>query len=163
MKILFILSILLFVFTGYSQQRLKEYTALNEINYKVGDTVRLGLGSGAQGSFVYLQLGGWMAGSTIQSIPSSYSNLNLVIKKIKKGSLNGIAKVWFVVDGGNITNYNLFIDEAIQVCEVLPCLENPVTVVEDKFEKLKKLKELFDMGVLTEDEYNSEKKKLLDN
>jgi hypothetical protein len=133
------------------------------VNYKIGDTVKLGLGSGVQGSFVFLQIGGWMAGSTNQHLPSTYSNLNLIIKKIKKATFKGGEKVWFVVDGGNITNYNLFIDDAIQVCEVVPCLEKTSVTKDDKFDKLKKLKELFDSGALTEEEYNSEKKKILSN
>ncbi|MGZ3820985.1 MAG: SHOCT domain-containing protein, partial [Mucilaginibacter sp.] len=68
--------------------------------------------------------------------------------------------------GGNITNYTLTIDDAIQACEVVPCANNtPTTTViqqsDDKFDKLKKLKALLDSGAISQSEYNEQKKKLL--
>jgi len=146
---------------SFSQERLKEYTAINGITYREKDTLTLGLGSGAQGSFVYVEIGGWAA-TPGAGLGAGYGNLNLTIKKIKKFKFKGAEKVTFVVGGGNITNYNVYIDEAIQVCEVVPCLEPASTVKQDdKFDKLKKLKELYDAGVLTEQEFNTEKAKLL--
>lgn len=161
MKKLFTFLFIVFVSFSYGQ-RLDSYEASNGIVYKPGDTVQLGLGSGLQGTFVHLQLGGWMAGEPTQ-IGANYSNLGVVVKKIKKRKLKGVEKVFFVVGGGNITNYNLMIEEAIQVCEVTPCpnKEGAVVVKDDKYDKLAKLKKLYDEGVLTKEEFETEKSKIL--
>lgn len=156
--------LLLLLVTGFAnaQERLSEYKASNEITYKEGDTIQLGRGSGIQGTFVYLKVAGWAAGSATQ-IGSAYGGLNVTIKKIKKATFKGGTKIYFTVGGGNITNYSLEIEEAIASCEVKDCIKPKLTVVSqsDKYDKLKKLKDLLVDGTLTEDEYNIEKKKLL--
>lgn len=156
--------LLLLLFTSFCfGQRLTEYKASNGITYKEGDTIKLGMGSGNRGSFVYLQIGGWMAGSATP-IGSNYNGLNVIVAKIKKFTFKGAEKVVFSVKGGNITNYILIIEDAISVCEIKDCNEKKIAVINesDKFDKLKKLKELFDSGVLTKEEYETQKKKLLD-
>lgn len=160
----FFIALLLLPTIMLAQNRLDKYEASNGITYKVKDTVRLGLGSGLQGTFVHLKMGGWMAGDATQ-IGSGYSNSAVVIKKIRKYKIKGVENVMFTVGGGNITNYNLMIEPAIQTCEVVPCSDsNKITVQteSDKYDKLAKLKKLFDDGVLTEAEYEVEKKKILD-
>jgi|ERR1700744_81016 len=151
----------------------KEYTAINNVTYKLGDTVHLGRGSSPSGTFLYLQMGGWGAimsyssngGPNQFNIGRGYANTAVVIKKIKSGKIKGIVKYWFVVGGGNITNYNLMIDDAIQACEVVPCQNpnQPVVIehADDKFDKLKKLKALLDSGAINQEEYDIQKKKLL--
>jgi hypothetical protein len=164
--------IVLFVFFITAAYGQKEYTAINRITYRKGDTVKLGLGSAPNGTFLYLQMGGWGAimnydsnkGPNQLNIGRGYANTAVIIKKIKSGRISGVEKHWFVVGGGNITNYNLFIDEAIQACEVVPC-QPPNTMeqrpAEDKFDKLKKLKALLDDGAITQAEYDDQKKKIL--
>ncbi|MGZ3812737.1 MAG: hypothetical protein ACXVJN_13395, partial [Mucilaginibacter sp.] len=140
-------------------QKITEYTAINGVTYHLRDTVRLGTGSSPNGTFLYLQMGGWGAalsddenkGPDQLNIGRGYANTAVVIKKIKSGKIKGIVKYWFIVGGGNITNYTLTIDDAIQACEVVPCANNtPTTTViqqsDDKFDKLKKLKALLDSG-----------------
>jgi Short C-terminal domain len=77
--------------------------------------------------------------------------------------VSGVQKMIFTVGAGNITNYTLTIDDAIQVCEVVLC-ENPNntnnTSVADEIIKLKKL---LDEGAITQEEYDAQKKKLLGN
>lgn len=72
--------------------------------------------------------------------------------------------VYFTVGGGNITNYTLDIENAIATCEVENCIEekNERNSSVDKYDQLKKLKELFDEGILTQEEYDAEKKKILE-
>ena len=127
--------IVLFLVSSHSfAQKLKEYKAINGITYKIGDTVKLDSGSGVNGEFLYLQMGGWGAvalfnsnnGSDQLNIGRGYAHSFVLVKKIKKNSYKGRSKVIFTVDGGNISNYSLLIDDAIDVCEVAPC--KPTTV-----------------------------------
>jgi hypothetical protein len=68
-------------------QKITQYRAINGINYKVGDTVRLGMGSAGDGSFMYLQIGGWAAtydpnkGPNQLNIGRAYANTAVKIKK----------------------------------------------------------------------------------
>jgi hypothetical protein len=162
MKKIMLLSLFAVFFTAKSQDKLEEYKASNGITYKVGDNVLLGKGSGIQGTFVYLRIAGWAMGSNMQ-IGSAYAGLNVDIKKIKTGKFKGVEKVYFTVGGGNITNYSLDIEAAIESCEVKDCKSQDIVVISesDKYDKLKKLKILLDEGTLTKEEYESEKKKLL--
>jgi hypothetical protein len=159
-----IILLLLFVSCfANAQEKLKEYKASNGITYKEGDRLTLGRGSGGQGTFVYLKIAGWMVGSATQ-IGSAYSGLNVDIKKIKKQTYKGGEKIIFTVGGGNITNYSLEIEEAIASCEVKDCQNQSIAVVNktDKYDDLKKLKSLLDDGTLSKEEYEVEKKKILE-
>lgn len=157
--------LLLLLFTGFvnAQDRLTEYKASNGITYKDGDKIQLGRGAGGQGTFIYLKVAGWMAGTDTQ-VGSAYSGLNVEIKKIKKQTFKGAEKIIFTVGGGNITNYTLEIEDAIASCEIKDCQNQTMEVVNktDKYDQLKKLKSLLDDGTLSKEEYEAEKKKLLE-
>jgi hypothetical protein len=147
----------------------KEYTASNGVTYHVGDTVKLGRGSAPNGDFLYLQIGGWSAATSYRTnggndqfnIGRGYANTAVVIKKIRSAKIRGVEKHSFVVGGGNITNYYLSIDDAIEVCEVVPC-KNAKTPVVNVADEIAKLKKLLDDGAITQAEYDSQKKKLLE-
>jgi len=151
-----------------------EYKASNNITYHIGDSVILGEGSMPNGNYKYLQMGGWAAGLSYDpkagndqfNIGRGLSGVPVIIKKIKSGRINGKEIVWFVVDGGNITSYTLNIEGAIYTCEVKLCNNNIVKTnkiddINNKYEQLKKLKELYDSGILTKEEFDSEKEKIL--
>ncbi len=167
MKKILIIVILLFsvvVVNGQFSTKLKEYKASNGVTYKKGDTIKLNRGSNYNGSFNYVTMGGWMisANPEANKLPSTNAGLLCTIKKIKKYDTKRMKKVIFVVGGGNITNYWISIEEAIASCEVAPCKKNTEkNTTEDKYEKLKKIKNLFDSGVLTKEEFETEKKKVL--
>jgi hypothetical protein len=153
------------------------YKASNGKTYQIGDTIKLGRGSSHNGRFIYLQMGGMynamvaMGGSNnvntySEGLSGSLSGLNLIVKKIKTAKLKGATKTFFVVGGGNITNYNLMIEDAIASCEIVDCIEK-VQKVEminkpSKADEIKKLKDLLDSGAITKDEFDVEKKKILD-
>jgi hypothetical protein len=84
-KLLFLLLMLPF---WAMAQTIKEYKAINNITYHVGDTVRLGKGSANNGNFQFFQVGGWNAvlsrGHDLH-IDDTYANRAVVIKSIKKG------------------------------------------------------------------------------
>ena len=168
-KVFTLLLIVSFVFS-YSQrkeQKLKEYTASNGITYKIGDEIKLTRGSSHNGKFIYVTIGGWgmSTDSEANMLPAANRGLIVTIKKIKKYNYKRYKGVIFTVGGGNITNYKLDIEGALENCEIENCnqKENKVIVQEKtKYEKIKELKELLDSGAITEDEYETEKKKLLD-
>ena len=174
MKKNIILTFLIITVFKVSAQKLTEYRAINGITYHIGDTVRLGRGSSPNGTFLYLQMGGWgaafvydaNAGPNQLNIGRAYANTGVIIKKIKTGNIKGIVKYYFTVGGGNVTNYTLTIDDAIQACEVVPCASQAATTTviqqsDDNLDKLKKLKALLDSGAITQSEYDAQKKKLL--
>lgn len=148
----------------YSQkkEKLEEYTASNGITYKVGDTFKLGQGSDTNGQFVYVNMGGWMASTDPQAtrLPAANAGLILTVKKIKQYNSKRFKGVYFTVGGGNITNYVVDIENAIKTCEVEICNKETVSSY-DKYDQLAKLKKLLDEGVLTKEEFESEKKKIL--
>ncbi|MGZ3874305.1 MAG: SHOCT domain-containing protein [Mucilaginibacter sp.] len=151
-------------------QKNRIYKASNNVTYFVGDSVKMGRGSAPNGDYRYLQMGGWAAalsydpqqGSSQFNIGRDFYGMSVKIKKIDVIINRGTPKIYFVVGGGNITNYNLFIEDAIAACEVIPCGDNS-TVVSSVADELFKLKQLLDSGAITLDEYNKEKKKLLDH
>lgn len=161
-----ILIALIFVSISSFGEKMESYKASNGITYKVGDEIKLGKGSGQNGMFIYLILGG-MYKSGQPEIPASYSGLTAVIRKIKSlESMQG--KIVFIVHVDipmNIANYELDIENAIKSCEIVDCIkEKPNTIIVNtpsKFDELKKLKELLDAGAITEQEYQTEKEKLL--
>ena len=161
MKKTALLFYLLISTVSFSQrvQKLDEYKASNGVVYKKGDIITMNIGSAHNGGFVYLTVGGWTPSSF--QIPSSFAGAPVKVKKIKKYKVKGVEKVLFTVGGGNITNYVLDIEPAIQVCEVTPCKAKDGKHSSSKYDELKKLKELLDSRVINEEEFEIEKKKIL--
>ena len=159
MKLITLFLVMLFSVSVFAGQ-MDSYTASNGKTYKIGDTIKLSRGSGQNGNFVYLTLG--MMGSYAQ-LDHTFTGSDCKIKKIKK---NNDERIIFVVGAGGLSNYELSIEDAIATCEIADCNSNktaPVTIVNQssKYDELKKLKDLFDSGAITEDEYKKEKEKLL--
>jgi len=148
-------------------KKLNEYKASNGITYKIGDEIKLGKGSNDNGNFVYVTMGGWaLASGEAASLGAGNAGLLVKIKKIKKYNYKHYKGVYFTVGGGNITNYNLDIENAIATGEVQNsrnkhlAQEKNVTHY-NKYDELEKIKKLFDQGVLTKEEYETEKQKIL--
>ena len=146
-------------------EKLNEYIAPNGITYKIGDKIKLGRGSDTNGKFVYVSVGGWAISADPEENRLGAGNAGLIvtIKKINKNTSKRFNRVFFTVGGGNITNYFLDIDYAIAACEIEDCKTNKeeTQTSSDKYDKLQKLKKLLDDGVLSEVEYQAEKKKIL--
>jgi len=142
-------------------QKITEYKAANGITYHVNDTVKLGKGSGEDGSFLYLEDRGLPAPGHSHNLPKQFANGGAVIKSIKKDFRSKIDKYSFVVDAGGIFNFSLFIDDAILACEVLPCAQQGTKQPASVADELLKLKKLLDSGALTQAEFDAQKKKLL--
>lgn len=147
-------------------EKLDEYTASNGITYKEGDEIKLGRGSDTNGRFVYVTVGGWAVSTNPEEnrLGAGNAGLLVTVKKIKKYNYKRYKGVYMTVGGGNITNYTLDIENAIATCEIEDCSNDQGNVgASDKYDRLKKLKELFDSGAITEEEYNLEKRKILEN
>ncbi|QQL51073.1 SHOCT domain-containing protein [Mucilaginibacter ginkgonis] len=147
------------------------YKATNGVTYHVGDTLKLGRGSADDGTFHYINAGGIVAWQFIDprrnrkqlNAPRTYASNNAIIKKIKVSHGGPDAnRVTFVVDLQAPTNFNVYIEDAIGTCEVVPCSKTAALTSEsDKLDQIKKLKALLDSGAITKEEYEAEKKKLL--
>ena len=155
-------------------KRLSEYKASNGITYHIGDTIKLGQGSASNGTFRYVQYGGWQVffisgnGADDHNIEKTFSGYAVTIRKIHSFNAHGVPKVVFAVDIGKGSNFDLWIEDAITSCEIANCTgqgsNKPVVVQQrqdDNLDKLKKLKALLDAGAITGAEYNEQKKKLL--
>lgn len=156
------------------REKKDSYKASNGKTYKIGDTITLGRGSNTNDRFNYLQAGGILNamalgtlsdGAYAMSGERNMAGQNVIIKKIKKEtSKRAGERTFFVVGIGSVTNANLFIEDAISTCEIKDCIEKKQDAgsgTGDKYDRLKKIKELKDSGVLSEEEYNSEKNKIL--
>ena len=177
-KVLLVAIILLSGLMGFSE-KLDKYTASTGDTYTVGDTIKLGRGSGINGSFVYLQMGGLfntlsaMSGTMSTAngryreanrtntnisagLGKNFSGLNVILKKIKQQKFKGGNKIVFVVGGGNITNYDLMIEEALATGEVA----SSVITSDQALSELKKEKDKLDLGLITQTKYDSLKVEL---
>lgn len=168
-----LLAVMLSGIMSANAQKKTEYKASNGIVYHVGDTIQLGRGSRDDGTFNYLQINNtfsaFVGGEPNQGVAKSFSGANVVIKKIREMNMKGASKVYFVVGGGSITNYWLMIDDALATGEVVDPTKNKAGEKEEsapessKADKLRELKQLLDEGILTQEEFEAEKKKILNS
>ncbi|MET3606898.1 hypothetical protein ABIC74_000740 [Mucilaginibacter rubeus] len=122
MKRLILIVLLCIISILAHAQKLKEYKASNGIIYHPGDTVKLGLGSGTNGQFVYMVPNMLNSSSTqLDWIKRRLSRGNVIIKKIKQEETIGMTKTLFYVGAGAAYNLHLDIEAAIESCEVKPC------------------------------------------
>lgn len=98
---------------AHAQKNIPQYKASNGITYHPGDTVRLGMGSGTNGEFLYVASGGLAP----TGLSRAYAQRYTIIKKINNVKFKGQDSYYFVVGMGNST-YNLGIENAIASCEV---------------------------------------------
>ena len=167
MKNLLFFSIVLISSNLYAK-KIDSYTASNGKTYHIGDQIKLGRGSGQNGIFVYLEIGGFLAaaeglnGRDVPQLDRNFSGRTVRVEKIKQ--LNS-GQIIFTVSSKTMTYYSLDIENAIATCEIVDCTGNvmPVKIVNQtsKYDELAKLKELLDSGVLSKEEYEEEKEKLL--
>lgn len=155
---------------GFTQD-LTTYKASNGKTYNIGDTVRVSLGSMPDGNFKYVQASPLLfappsRNSNSLSARREFANTNVIIRKIKKNvQLTGSEKIVFNVKVRGLVTYDIWIEEAITACEVTPCATDNKTITAigqgSVADELLKLKKLQDAGVITQAEFDAQKKKLL--
>lgn len=145
--------LLLVSVTAFAQA---EYKTTQGFVYKIGDTLRTG-----QPMYISRSTGHWQTIFTKNG--NNLTNPNLInksttIKKIE--DVNGITRFYFRIFS---SDFYVCIEEAIAKGEIITNYSkskvNPIS--EDKYDKLKKIKELYDSGALTKEEFESEKSKIL--
>ena len=158
--------------------RIDKDTLFTTSGYKIvnGQDIKLGTGSLPYGDFKYISISStsWLtAGSTNQEPVGRKWNGHLFkVKKVRKeGTKKRGFTFYLVLGGGNIVNYECDIESAIATGEIVVPeeyrLKQKAVVVEIKqpisvADELTKLKKLYDDGVLTKEEYEAQKKKLLE-
>lgn len=148
------------------------YMLFDSIAVNPGDTIFLGNGTDRRGDFVsiFQPENGWI-GSEEMSLSRKFANKHFKIKHFKqqKDKKTGEKTVAVVTPGG--LNFVADLEQGIELGEIVAInkhdfkkkaapaavIVQPVSVADE----LAKLKKLFDDGVLTKDEYEAAKKKLL--
>lgn len=135
---------------------------------KIGDTLHFGRGTLPDGWFKYItQPPNIWAGSAEMHLHRSFSGRFLIVKDFKEvKSKDRGGELLAVINPGGF-NYAVELEDAIAVGEISainsikvkqPTTSQPVTSVADE---LLKLKQLLEAGAITQDEFNAQKKKLL--
>ena len=154
MKKIYLILTLLFSACTFSQDY---YETKSGHVFKVGDTLRLGQPVTISSSFFLPTKGFWetLFGEKNESI----QNMNFVNKKavITRVDLNGEAKLHFKLFGKKL---NILIDDGISLGEIAITDTNLKNSL-DKYDLIKKLQSLLNSGAITQEEFQSEKTKVL--
>ncbi len=141
------------------------------IDIKEGDTLHLGYGTLPNGGFKFIeQPSNALTGAPERILGPSFSNLILVVKHFKafenrkagtklyavasprQGALNVAVDLLLAVDAGEVTGVN-------DLSFPKKSVGQPTT--SSVADELLKLKQLLDTGAITQDEFDTQKKKLL--
>ena len=150
-------------------------TINDSIRVSEGAKLKLGKGSDPRtGDFVFLYFppNGWL-GLPEQYMPHSYSGMEMTVKFFKEWSTNKTGTKTITVIDAPGRNAIAEIDNAIRAGEivaingisVVPKVEPPTVIIQQKSsvaDEIKKLKELLDDSLITKEEFETQKKKLLD-
>ena len=163
-----------------NSEKINEYKASNGVTYNIDDEITLNKGSSRNGDFVFLtdSKNGIMEFEERLQSNGKRMGETVVIKKIVKYNTKNMQGIYFSVNvTGRVHNSILDIEGAIYSCEIGYCEQKEeITIKEkevinkdsstlsstqDKFDLLRELKKLHDEGILTDEEYSAEKKKIL--
>ena len=172
MKRYLLLAATLFIFSAsFAQKGKKEeetisYTTQDGTTYVVGDTIRIGMGSNPNGFFNYIFIVDAWNGNRAWN--AQLNNKFAIIDKFLWGGNDKIGKSVYATfrNAGGLSSINL--ESAIAAGEVItPNSQKKTeqTVAPQSStsiaDELKKLKELLDSGIITQAEFDAQKKKLI--
>lgn len=169
---LILLTLLVAYFSSYSQHGRKfikgPITIFDTLKVDKGDIIQLGQGSNANKNFIYVH------DFENETAPNTYANKKFEILQLKvtEDKING--KEYYAIFLGDLFRYEIDLTNAIKFGEIIAInnvkINQPgtqsVNVIQPKqsvADELLKLKKLYDAGVLTKDEYEAQKKKLLES
>jgi hypothetical protein len=172
-KLCLTFSLLLFIKYGFCQNdvlpKIVNDTLYTTSGYKItaGQEIKLGTGSRDNGDFKYITVSrSSFPPSAKASMRRTSDHKIAVVKKLKQegNSKNGY-EYHIIIGAHDITNYDCDIESAIAAGEVVVPNEykansktsQPISVADE----LAKLKKLYDDSVITKEEYEMQKKKLL--
>ena len=145
-------------------------TVLDSIKVSVGDTLRMGQGSNANKDFLYFF---YSFSGQLYAAPSSYANRSVIIRSLKETTDKlGEKKYYAITRLTGIVNWGIDIISAIRYGEVIGINKikfqdsKAAAVIQNKpdvTDQLIKLKKLLDEGVLSKEEFEAQKKKILNN
>lgn len=183
-NLLFIIA--LFLAGLYSAQSVIKYendTLTTSTGYKVYEGLNLKIGTGSMGDgdfkFIRTNASSLMNYSSstgykglanqANSFGRSNSGLSFKVKKIMSRGSKKNGYVFYAKIGSGLINYEVDVENAIKFGELvvpeefMPKVRNPMQTIstESKYDKLKKIKDLKDSEILTEEEYQKEKEKIM--
>lgn len=179
-----LLTFTLFIFgISFSQTspKLENDTLTTSTGFKVYEGLDLKIGTGsmndgdfkfirtnASSMFNYYSSTGYQGlANQANSFRRSNSGLTFKVKKIMARGNKRNGYVYYVKIGSGLINYEMDIENAIKSGEVLvpeefmPKEKSQTQNSETKYDKLKKIKELRDSGVLSDEEFQKEKDKIM--
>lgn len=152
------------------------FVAVDGETYTVGDSLKMGVGSNTDGSFNYIYVPpNILLGSERITYSSAASGIIFKLKhfskvkssgetlgvftyvpekKIDVGFMNAIVDINLALETGELESKNPSYGKNI-------ITDSDKSVSDDKYDNLLKLKELYEAGVLTEDEFKKEKQEIL--
>lgn len=132
------------------------YTASDGYTYRPGDTLRIGFPSGGNRFFSYLTYGDGLL-VPIQPLPAAAAGREVFIGKI---AVVGTKRSGYVVQirttGMSIGNYTIALEAALSTGEV----KGWGMTSDEALSLLKKAKDKLDLGLITQDEFESKKAEL---
>ena len=183
---------LLFLIITYSslsaQSNLSKYendTLTTSTGFKVykGLTLKIGTGSMPDGDFKFIRVNansmfayhsntGYQGlANQANSFKRDYSGLTFEVKKIMERGTKKNGYVYYAKIMATIVGYEIDIENAIKTGEIevpeeyKPKKETQIIVIKQTIspaDELKKFKELLDSGVITQDEFDKQKQKILE-
>jgi hypothetical protein len=174
------------VFAQNPEQKMVGDTLYTISGFKVtaGDKLKIGTGAMPDGDFKFIRknagsLFAYNSSNGYQGLANQANSFSrreagheYKVIRIDKRGTRKTGYVWYPIIGDGIFRYEVDIDNAIAAGEInVPSEFKPKpigTVVEIKqsisvADELTKLKKLYDEGVLTKEEYDAQKKKLLES
>lgn len=128
-----------------------------KVLYRIGDWVQIGKGNYPNGDFKYI---------SIEKSNSEVVGSKLQITKIKTHGLKSVGLKYYLYLEGKNKVYRCDIDNAMRTGEVIVddiVIEKSIEKKYSVADEIIKLKQLKDEGILTEEEFNAEKQKILSN
>jgi|KBSMisStandDraft_5_1062788.scaffolds.fasta_scaffold55244_3 hypothetical protein len=151
------------------------YTTVSGWTIKEGDTLHLGKGTMPTQKFAFIYEGPNkpFINPNASNYDKTYLTNNAKIARVKNFHVYGNKKTGFtvvaVVGVGEMHNYWLEIDHALDVDELIPPAEYATKKNDkqdasklSKADELKKWKDLLDAGAINQEEYDAQKKKILE-